>query len=356
MVNRGFKRRRRLCAPLTAIALVTLAACEVPTSPPRWDTLWIAPGQGTTISAASLLPSQVSTTASGDAFVVDLAPVTTQKSLGEACPACALANGLTLPKPAFTIGMSESIVFPEDLLSVKLANAEIAVSLTHDFGFDPLRPSETARGSIVIEIRSGTTTLTKYTIEGASWPAGEALTRVIPVGSADVVGSVQVAITLESPAGDPVVVNTNQSVSATVTPTRVVLSEATVRVESRQIDTEPVDLDVEDIDDAVIDHQKGGALLLDISNPFGVTGQLELMIESPTITIRRPLTLRTGESTERVELSESELGSILGESPVRLSIAGAVSATGPGGISVSPNQSVVVDSRLELTIGPKEDQ
>ena len=133
------RRSRTLTGRLApGLALLALGACEVPTSLPEWDTLWIAPGQSTTISVASLLPAQVSVTSSGDAFQLDVAPVSFQESLGEACASCALLNGLTLPKPAFTIEISATAPLPSEVVSAKLASGQIAVALTHDFGFDPL--------------------------------------------------------------------------------------------------------------------------------------------------------------------------------------------------------------------------
>ena len=339
------------------LALLALGACEVPTSLPEWDTLWIAPGQSTTISVASLLPGQVSVTGGGDAFQLDVAPVSFQESLGEACPACALANGFTLPKPAFTLEISATAPLPSDVVTANLASGQVAVALTHNFGFDPLRPSASARGYLVLTARSGTTTLVRDSISGndLAWPQGSTINRTLSLSPAVIASGVEVAAKLYSPAGDPVKIDTNQRLSLTATPTLLRASEAKVHVTNQAITVEEVDLDLEDIDDVVVDHQKGGALLLDISNPFDVTGNLALTITAPGTTINRQLALKTGDFTARIELSESDLSSILGRSPVRLSATGSVS--GPaGGVTVKPSQNVDIDSRLELTIGPKEGQ
>jgi hypothetical protein len=359
MHNRGVHRRRPVRAPLgrlaPVLALFALAACEVPTSLPKWDTLWIAPGQGTTIGVSSLLPADVVVAPGGDAFELVVPPVTFQETLGEACSSCALLNGLVLPKPAFTLTIGSTAQLPGDVISAKLASGKVDVSLSHDFAFDPLRPSASARGYLLLVARSGSTVLARDSIAGeaTAWPSGSTLQRSLSLAPATISGGVEVSVTLFSPAGDPVRIDTNQKVTITAAPSQLRVSEAQVKVANESITATDVDLDLADIDDVVIDHQKGGALLLDIDNPFDVTGSLTLTITAPGTTITRPLTLKSGASTERVELSESELASILGRSPVRLSASGSVSAPAAGA-TVTPSGSVVIESRLELTIGPKE--
>jgi hypothetical protein len=145
----------------------------------------------------------------------------------------------------------------------------------------------------------------------------------------------------------------NEKLTMTVVPTQLLVTQARVRVADQPIVAEQVELDLADVDEAVVDHQKGGALLLDITNPFNVTGNLALTLTAPGVTIRKPVALQAGSSTSRVELTESELGSILGASPVHLSASGAVSAPADGA-TVRPSQSVEISSRLEFTIGAKE--
>jgi hypothetical protein len=353
--NRWMRLRRTLSRRLApALALATLAACEVPTSLPKWDTVWIAPGESTTIPVTSLLPAQVSSAPGGDAFQFDVAPVSVEASLGEACPACT-TSGVILPtKPEFTLTATASTPLPSDVISVDQASGVVDVTLSHDFSFDPLRPSATARGNLVIEVRSGDATLTRYTIEGASWAPGTTLTRALPLVSATVSDALEITATLYSPEGDGVRMRGDEKVTMTVTPSRLLVGQARVRVADQSIVAEQVELDLADIDEAVLDHQKGGALLLDITNPFDVTGDLALTLTAPGVTITKPVALQAGSSTSRVELTESELGSILGASPVRLRVSGSVSAPA-GGATVQPSQSVEIASRLEFTIGAKEE-
>ncbi len=353
--NRWMRPRRILSGRLApALALATLAACEVPTSLPKWDTVWIAPGKSTTIPVTSLLPAQVSSTPGGDAFQLDVAPVEIEASLREACPACA-TGGVILPvKPEFTLTATASAALPAELISASLASGVVEVTLRHDFSFDPLRPSATARGTLVIEVRSGDLTLTRYTLQGTSWAPGTTLTRAVPLVPATVAGALDVTATLYSPEGDGVRLRGDEAVSMTVTPSQLLVTEARLRLAHRSIAAEEVELDLADVDRAVVDHQKGGALLLDITNPFDVTGDLDLTLTAPGVAIRKPVALEAGSSTARVELTESELGSLLGASPVVLGAGGAVSAPAAGA-TVRPAQGVEIASRLELTIGAKEE-
>jgi hypothetical protein len=356
MTTRGI-RSRRLRRILTGraapgLALLALTACEVPTTLPNWDTVWIAPGKSTTIPVASLLPSQVSSAPGGEAFLLNVAPVTAAASLDAACAPCSAAGGAVVAPPEFTLAAAASVPLPAEVISATLASGAIDVALRHDFSFDPLRPSESARGNVVIDVRSGSTTLTHDTIEGASWAPGTTLTRSVPLVSGAVAGALEVTATLYSPAGDSVKIDGSQKLTMTVAPSQLLATQAQVRVSDQSIVAEQVDLDLADIDQAVVDHQKGGALLLDITNPFDVTGTLTLTLTAPGGAITRPVALQAGSSTARVELSEAELGAILGRSPVSLSATGSVSAP-VGGATVRPSQGVEIASRLELTIGSK---
>jgi hypothetical protein len=347
--------RRTLSGRLApGLALMALAACEVPTSLPSWDTVWIAPGRSTTIPVTSLLPAQVSSAPGGETFLLDVAPAPASERLGAACPACAATGGSIATKPEFTLATTAAAPLPDEVISATLASGVIDVSLRHDFDFDPLRPSATARGKLVIEVSSASTTLTSYTIEGASWAPGTTLTRAVPIAAATVAGSLDVTATLFSPEGDPVTMDGDQELTMTVRPSELVATRAKVRVADQSIAAAQVDLDLADIDQAVVDHQKGGAILLDITNPFDIAGGLTVTLTAPGVTITKPVALQAGSSTSRVELSESELGSILGASPVRLSASGSVSAPATGA-TVQPTQVVEIASRLEFTIGATEE-
>src|SRR5581483_9237204 len=59
---------RHIRTGLCLVTLASLAACDVPTGLPKYDTEWNVPGKSTSISVNSLLPSGVSATSDNSAF------------------------------------------------------------------------------------------------------------------------------------------------------------------------------------------------------------------------------------------------------------------------------------------------
>ena len=362
MIHRTPSARRlgRQGAPsavLGALLTLGLAACEFPTELPKWDTTWVVPAENTTISVAKLLPSTIGTASDGSSFVLSLQPVTVSRTLGEICGAiCTAANGLTVPKPAFETEFGSSISLPADVVSAQITGGTVLIELTHDFPFDPIRPSAAARGYIVVTATSGSTVLAKDSIAGenTAFAPGTTLNRTLALAPATVSGPITIDITVNSPAGDPVTIDTSDRLSLTATPTEIHVSQAQVRVANRTIDATEVELDLGDIDESVTEKVKAGALLLTLSNPFAVTGDLALTITAAGTTITKTVALAQGASTARVEFNEQEIQSILAASPVRLSVSGAICGSAPCTTTVTPTQNVTIGSQLELTVGAKE--
>jgi hypothetical protein len=347
---------RRGAPILGALVPLALAACnDVPTGLPKWDTTWVVSGENTSIAVNTLLPAGVTVNSAGDAFVLSLAGTTFSQTLGQMCgAACTSANGQTVPKPAFTTNLSNTIALPAGVGSATVSGGQISVVLTQSMGFDPLRPSATARGYAVITATSGTVTLAKDSIPGetTAFASGSTLTRTLsPIGA--VSGPITVNVKVFSPAGDPVTINTASSLSVTATPNQVRVSQASVGVTNRAVTGQQATLDLSGVDDVVKEHTNAGAILLDIANPFGVGGAMTVTITAPGTTITKPVTLSSSAaSTVRVALTGSEMQSILGQNPVRVNVSGVVSAPS-GNVTVQPGQTVSIGTRLELTIGPK---
>ena len=135
------------------------AACDlpIPTSAPSYDTEWNIPGKSTTISVNTLLPGGVTATSDNSAFQIAVSPSTSTftRHLGQDCPACGLANGVTVPKPAFSGGGSENFALPATMSSATLVKDTLRVAVRNGFNFDPIRPSASARGYVVIRVTSG---------------------------------------------------------------------------------------------------------------------------------------------------------------------------------------------------------
>lgn len=344
---------RTLPVLLGALLSVGLAACEFPTEVPKWDTTWVVPADSTTIGVSSLLPASVTTTSNGSAFLLSVTPVSLSQSLGQLCGAtCTALQGMTVPKPALSNTVTSTISLPGDVVSV--SGGQLPVTLSHDFTFDPLRPAAGVYGYIVVTATSGATVLAKDSLAGETldFPAGVVRTRTLALAGA-VDGPVTVTIKTFSPAGGTATIDLSDRLAVT-TPTQVQFSQAQVRVANRTISAADVELDLADIDEAVTDRTKGGALLLSLSNPFAVTGNLALTITAPNTVITKTVALAQGTTSARVEFNQQEIKAILGGGPVRIRASGAVCGSGACTTTVTPGQTVSIATRLELTIGPKE--
>ena len=193
--------------PTACVALAALAACEIPTAIPQVDERFIAPPQSTTIGVASLLPAGVRLTPDSSAFIVDLPRASLARPLSADCPACAASNGTSVAKPAFVATVALSAALPADIVSAELTAGGVQLVVQNNYTFDPLRPSATARGFVVVTVMNGAVVLGRDSVNGATaaLPAGGTLVRNIAL-SGVINGSSPVTVTLRlvSPAGDPV--------------------------------------------------------------------------------------------------------------------------------------------------------
>lgn len=344
---------RRFTASTFLLAALATSACDIPTGLPKWDTTFVVQAEGTSVSIAQFLPSSITLTNNNSAFALSLGSSTFGQTLGALCPPCAAFNGQTVPKPAFTGTFGTSISLPADVASASLASGTVQLSIQNNFSFDPIRPSATARGSLTATVRSGTTTLGTVTLNGTTnaLPPGSTTQLTVPLNPGTVSGPLDVTVTLDSPAGDPVVVNTNALFNITATPTNILLSSAQVRVQNRQINAAQVTLNVGNIDQFIVDHVKSGALVLTINNPFNVTGAMTMTIVTGSTTITKTVNIAAGQTTVEVPFTQSELQSILGQSNVTLRLSGPVSSN--GNVTVTPTQSLSFTALLRLIIGPE---
>jgi hypothetical protein len=327
----------------------------VPTKPPQIEQTWVLPFDSTSVQVDTLLPPEIRVVSG--AFVFRPTPVTVSRSLGSLCSACTTSS-TPVAKPAFTASVNTTIGTGADILgSTIAAGSTFRLTLSHNFSFDPLRPSASGtRGWVVLELRSGTTLVGRDSINGATtaWPAlPQSLVRDVPLTTGATISSsapLTVDVTLSSPAGDPVTMNTSQQLTLTAAPT-VGISNVRVRVTSKSVAAVTVPLDVEQISDDVIGGVQSGGMIFNFTNPFGVSGSMTMTIAIPgqpsivrTVTISSAAT-----STASVDFSADDLKRMLGERNVTLSISGTVS--GPAaGVLVTPGQRMSIQTRLRTTI------
>ncbi len=346
----------RRAAPAAAL-LLALAACDLPTDAPNWDTRWQVPAQGASFSVEDFLPAGVEEDPDSGGFLLDADPVSFGRTLAELCPPCAQAEGQTVPKPAFTAELGSSLSLPDDVESVDLAAGTVIVHAGHDFDFDPIRPGQGNTGELKVELVDADDgrSLASVTADGETeaFPPGQdgRLEWEVELEPGQVGGGFEVRVLLESPEGDDVEVDGESSLQVEVVPGALEAASARIRAGGLAADLSPVSLDVEGLDAEVVDRVEEGALLLEVSNPFGVGLEAEVTIAGQGFPdIHRSVALSSEPSSGvEVSLSGEELRSFLGRPGVTLSGTAAV----PGHesvMTVGPGQVVDLDFRIDLTL------
>jgi hypothetical protein len=348
-------RPRPRARTLSAASALILGGCDIPTELPKgWDNEFQFQLEGVSLSVGQLLPSGLPLTPDGGAFGLVLEPASLSESVGNLCPACAAAEGLTIPKPAFRGSFAGGITLPADVEAASLVTGRVRVTITNGLNFDPLRPGAGARGTLTITLRSSGTPLAPPRVidgEARALPPGSTLTEDMEVGDADLTETITVSVEVDSPPGAAVRMETAGRLSATAVPAAFRASSAEVTVTGRQIGSAPVGLDLTDVDDLLRDRVRRGALLMSVTNPFEVIGAVTVHFSGPGVHVVKPLDLGPGTDAHEIPLSGTELRSMLG-SRMAVSLSGAVWSL-PGGVSVTPSQALSVGWRLHLVVGPK---
>ncbi len=349
----GISCRIRACSVF--VLLGSLAACEIPTEAPILDTRWAAPVESTRFGVADLLPASVSLTTEGDAFVVDFAPVSFGATLGSLCGPCTLADGFTVPKPAFSDDLGSSVGFPAQVSSVTVEDGSIRIEVYNGFNFDPIRPGGGAFGSLAIALTDAVDgdLLGSYLVDGVdtAFGAGTTLDVMIPLLPVTLDGAIEALLTLDSPAGDPVTVDADAEIGVTASVAGLRVSEVAIDVSGESVALENANLDLDDVGSDLSDRVMAGALLLDVRNPFGVGADFQLSIDgSGFSTIEHdPAIAGDAEESLRIDFTDQEIRDILRSPSVSLS-GGAVVDPAAGVVRVRPGQELEIEASLDIEI------
>lgn len=371
MYSRVVSQTARASARLSFVLLAAVSACEIPTKLPIWDQTWVIPGDSTRFSVSQLLPSTgeitVSTSGGQPVFALSIpAPAAISRSLGQVCSACAAANGTTVPKPAFTISDSTPVTLPTDLVTATIVNGGFTYTITNNFSFDPIRPSAAGApyGYFVIRVMNGATLVALDSVNGSDVAIGKngaTVQRQLPLNvggsSLSITSSkpVEIYLTLNSPQGDAVTINTSQSFSVAIQPAPIALSQAQVQLSNQTINAAQTTVDLTSVSDqAIVNRVQAGALHLAIDSPFGVQGTLTATFNVPggaQIVKSIPLSTAATQSVD-VALTAAELKSLLGHA-ANLTVSGSVSSPS-GSVTLTPTQVLRVTSTFQITLSTTE--
>ncbi|HWV58052.1 MAG TPA: hypothetical protein VNZ57_11435, partial [Longimicrobiales bacterium] len=239
---------------------------------------------------------------------------------------------------------------PEDVISATLAGGVARLEITHDFGFDPLRPGPGASGVLTIAIMNQGSVIGSIAID-EPFPSGATIVRDVPITPGVVTGEFVAVAVLVSPPGSPTFIDRNRSMSVVLRPRDILIEEAVLRVEDRSVDVEEIDLDLSDIHESLRERIRGGAVRLAIENPFAVAGDLQLRVTGNGNQVVRGISVaahQTGDVWQSVVLSRSDFEQVLDER-LLLSVHGSVDAP-PEGVTVRPNQEIQIDARVEFEL------
>ncbi|MEJ2185168.1 MAG: hypothetical protein P8Z36_04435 [Gemmatimonadota bacterium] len=346
---------RRWWVLATSVVLVAAAACDVPTSTPKWDQTWIVPGEDMSLSVAELLPAGVTLTSDSSAFVVNINGMSDSFTLGEFCSACTFLNGLTVPKPAFDSTLYTTQTLPSDVVSATADAGQVSLTIQHSFNFDPLRPSSNPAntGFMTMSVRSAGRLVAYDSIDGAdadgAFPPNTPRTLTVPVTPGPLSDSLVIAFRISSPAGDPTTINTSQALFVTLQPGTLDISQAEVVVDNLTADGTPSTMDVSGLPDFVVNHVQSGALRFTIDNPFDVSGTFTLTLTTSNGTpLIKTLDIVPGASTPRIDFTGPELQSLLDQGSILVTSTGQVSASG-GTVTVTPDQVMTLKTELEVS-------
>ena len=353
----------RLRAPLQRVGLllvlVALSGCDVPTELPIFDVRWVIPIEETSISVDELLPA-TGVIISGGNFLVEADTMLLNKTLGSLCAACLDSGGFPVPKTAFNTVFSQTGDLATGVVSVQLASGSISLAIQNDLGFDPIRPAVGSPGTMTVTIYVGDASgrqLSQVTLDGAvltdSLPNGALTTIPLNSQPGTVNATIFAKIDLNSPAGDPVLIDLNAGLDITVAQGPFSVSSATLDVDSLSVDLDPTNLDVQDIDTSITDRILMGSLILDMQNPFGVGVDLSLDISDTSgtggfTTIRKSVSITSlGTSSVTVTYTAAELQRFLGQPNVQISGSGTVLG---GQATVTPTDEVVIAATLDIEL------
>jgi hypothetical protein len=355
-----------------------VAACDVaqvamdPTFPGIVQT-WNFPASEMSIAVSELLPAGVDTNATKTAFLVNVPQVGFNRRLGGYCGVCQVLNGTTAPKPPFIIspdtGAGTSL--PANVQSAVVLGAKLTYNITNGLSFDPLRvnPSNlnNPQGFLVIVIRSGSFVLARDSVNGKTdtMPPGKTLTRVLQpcaqvpagtpcFGSGLVTGGITVDLLLNSPTGEPTLINSLGQLAASATLDSLEVAAVTIQIPNSSMDS-PADTLPSSLPSDMIDRLLESRLEMMVTNPFGVGGSVNVTFNvKPGVTISKTLSLPTSSEPEleTISFTSSEIKQIIeggGEDkPTTFSISGGVSSSTP--VTVTPRQVITISNRLVIKV------
>ena len=318
---------------------LVLLACDIPTALPILEQRWILPVEQAKIGVEQLLPAGVS--ANDGVLKVSIDTITTSISLNTLCSDCAALNGYTVAIPAFTSSFNGSVNLPANISSVEISSGSVHVAVTNGLSFDPLAGGGLIEATILDG--EGGLQLAQLIFSGALAP-GTTLTQSISIGNSNVGNEVFAVIKVTSPGGQIAPINISEQLSVATTGSALIMGSTTVSLEGHAVEVDVVKLDLDHISPEIIERIVNGSLILEVTNPFGVSlsGNINIGPTSKSFSISED-----GRSTTTISYTRNELSSFLGEKGVILSLSGTANGTS---ITLSSHQELTIEGAIDCLI------
>ena len=352
--------RRRAALLFVAFGAAGCDVVDFASDPmPRFEQTWNLPAPATNVSVASILPPGDSVTIVPDssAFAVIVSSTSFSRRVGADCAQCEAQNGTNAFKPAFVLVAGSSTPLPTGVLTAAVIGGSMSVRLTNNMSFDPLfvrnSPPTQTQGHMVIVIRSGSLVLGRDSVNGATttFAPGTQMTRLVPLSTGTITGSITVDVTVTSPAGDHnEFLNANGTLNGLATVPSLNVASVSMNVQGRPLTSVTDTVDLAGLG-GVGDNVVRGALEMAISNPFAVTGSIGMRFAygaGPSDAISKTVAFPAGGTLiQRISLDSAEMALLMGNE-VAISTTGTVTASSP--ITVTPRQAISIGNRMILTV------
>lgn len=297
----------------------------------------------TKLGVEELLPPTV-LLQDGD-FVIDVPPASVSASLDDLCSACGPLNGTFLADmPPFTGQIETTQSLPSDVLGATVLGGSLTVGVQNGLSFDPIEGGGTV--TLRVSDASGGGELAEVVLDGSSvsLDPGTTVSRTVDIDPASAGGSLRIEAEVVSVGGQSATLDVSEEITVTLESATLLAGEVTVDVGTKDVNLDPVALDVGDFDPSLTDRIREGAIVLEVANPFAVSvsGDLRIGSTSKAFTIDPD-----GSTSVRLGYTGDELRSFLGNESVTLS--GSGTATGES-ITVTSDQEIVLEGDLDVTL------
>jgi len=347
--------------PLLVAALGFVAACDVPTSAPKWDTSWQVPVSEDSVTIGQLLPGGVTST--GVLFKVAVKRDSIRASLATMCATCGVLHGTNAALPAidYTLFVEDSM--PQGVVQVTPAAASTyAYEIHNGLGFDPLRPSAGVFGTLIVGlVDPDSNVIAVDTVRGQDIAAapGSTVSRAMSMAAVPVGGPFQLAARVVIPGGSVVPIDSGARVTVRTTQDSVALSSARVVVDSVSIVSLSKEVDLSGFLGEFESSIQSADVKITIQNPMSVGGAVQLnFLDDLGGDILPPKTfvLAPGSSEQMIGLTQAGILDLLEYGTVNLRVTGVVAGTlGASIAEFEPDDVAELKSRIFVTVRIGED-